>query len=85
MFQDNLFRKLVIDNFAGGGGASTGIELALGFPVDIAVNHDADAIAMHKVNHPYTRHFQEDVFSIDPVSVTGGREVGIAWFEGKGR
>ena len=80
MFQDNLFRKLVVDNFAGGGGASTGIELALGFPVDIAVNHDADAIAMHKVNHPYTRHFQEDVFSIDPVSVTGGREVGIAWF-----
>ena len=80
MFQDNLFRKLVVDNFAGGGGASTGIELALGFPVDIAVNHDADAIAMHKVNHPCTRHFQEDVFSIDPVSVTGGREVGIAWF-----
>lgn len=80
MFQDNLFRKLVVDNFAGGGGASTGIELALGFPVDVAVNHDADAIAMHKVNHPYTRHFQEDVFSIDPVSVTGGREVGIAWF-----
>lgn len=80
MYQDNFFRKLVIDNFAGGGGASTGIELALGFPVDIAVNHDADAIAMHKVNHPYTRHFQEDVFSIDPVSVTGGREVGIAWF-----
>lgn len=80
MFQDNLFRELVVDNFAGGGGASTGMELALGYPVDIAVNHDADAIAMHKVNHPYTRHFQEDVFSIDPVSVTGGREVGIAWF-----
>ena len=46
MYQDNFFRKLVIDNFAGGGGASTGIELALGFPVDIAVNHDADAIAI---------------------------------------
>ena len=80
MFQDNLFRELVMDNFAGGGGASTGMELALGYPVDIAVNHDADAIAMHKVNHPYTRHFQEDVFAIDPEQVTGGRAVGIAWF-----
>lgn len=80
MFQDNLFRELVVDNFAGGGGASTGMELSLGYPVDIAVNHDADAIAMHKVNHPYTRHFQEDVFAIDPLQVTGGRAVGIAWF-----
>ena len=50
MYQDNFFRKLVIDNFAGGGGASTGIELALGFPVDIAVNHDADAIAQRAAN-----------------------------------
>lgn len=80
MFQDNLFRELVVDNFAGGGGASTGMELALGYPVDIAVNHDADAIAMHKVNHQYTLHFQEDVFAIDPEQVTGGRAVGIAWF-----
>ena len=73
MFQDNLLRELVVDNFAGGGGASTGIELALGVPVDIAVNHDADAIAMHKVNHPYTTHYQEDVFAINPEKVTGGR------------
>lgn len=80
MFQDNMLRELVVDNFAGGGGASTGMELALGYPVDIAVNHDGDAIAMHKVNHPYTRHFQEDVFAIDPEKVTGGRPVGIAWF-----
>lgn len=80
MFQDNLFRELVIDNFAGGGGASTGMELALGVPVDIAINHDADAIAMHKVNHPYTMHYQEDVFAIDPETVTGGRPVGAAWF-----
>lgn len=80
MFQDNLLRELVVDNFAGGGGASTGMELALGYPVDIAVNHDGDAIAMHKVNHPYTQHFQEDVFAIDPERVTGGRPVGIAWF-----
>lgn len=79
-YQDNFLRELVVDNFAGGGGASTGMELALGYPVDIAVNHDADAIAMHKVNHPYTRHFQEDVFAIDPEQVTGGRAVGIAWF-----
>ena len=80
MYQDNLLRELVVDNFAGGGGASTGIELALGYPVDIAINHDGDAIAMHKVNHPYTLHFQEDVFAINPEEVTGGRPVGIAWF-----
>lgn len=80
MFQDNFFRELVVDNFAGGGGASTGIELALGYPVDIAVNHDEDAIAMHKVNHPFTTHYQEDVFAINPEQVTGGRPVGIAWF-----
>lgn len=80
MNQDIFFRELVVDNFAGGGGASTGIELALGYPVDIAVNHDGDAVAMHKVNHPYTQHFQEDVFAIDPERVTGGRPVGIAWF-----
>ncbi len=80
MYQDNLFNELIIDNFAGGGGASVGIELATGRPVDIAINHDADAIAMHSVNHPYTQHFQEDVFAIDPEEVTGGRPVGIAWF-----
>lgn len=80
MYQDNLLRELIIDNFAGGGGASTGIELALGVPVDIAINHDADAIAMHRVNHPYTMHYQEDVFAIEPEKITGGRPVGIAWF-----
>ena len=80
MYQDNLFNELIIDNFAGGGGASVGIELATGRPVDIAINHDADAIAVHSVNHPYTQHFQEDVFVINPEEVTGGRPVGIAWF-----
>lgn len=80
MYQDNFFNELIIDNFAGGGGASVGIELATGRPVDIAINHDADAIAMHSVNHPYTQHFQEDVFAINPGEVTGGRPVGIAWF-----
>ena len=80
MYQDNLLRELIIDNFAGGGGASTGIELALGQPVDIAINHNADAIAMHKVNHPYTMHYQEDVFAVVPEVVTGNRPVGVAWF-----
>lgn len=79
-YQDSLLNELIVDNFAGGGGASIGIELAVGRPVDIAVNHDADAVAMHKVNHQYTQHFQEDVFAIDPEKVTGGRPVGIAWF-----
>lgn len=80
MYRDNLFNELIIDNFAGGGGASVGIELAVGRPVDIAINHDADAIAMHRVNHPYTTHYQEDVFAIEPEKVTGGRPVGVAWF-----
>ena len=74
------FHELIVDNFAGGGGASVGIELATGRPVDIAVNHDPDAIAMHMVNHPHTKHYQEDVFAIVPEEVTGGRPVGIAWF-----
>ena len=78
-YQDNFTRELIVDFFAGGGGASIGIELAAGRPVDIAVNHDPDAIAMHKVNHPYTRHFQEDVFAINPEETTGGRPVVIMW------
>ena len=78
-YRDNFLNELIVDNFAGGGGASVGIELAVGRPVDIAVNHDADAIALHKVNHPYTEHYQEDVFAIDPEKVTGGRPVGIMW------
>lgn len=79
-YRDNFLRPLIVDNFAGGGGASVGIELAVGRPVDIAINHDPDAIAMHKVNHPFTRHYQEDVFAIEPEKVTDGRPVGIAWF-----
>ena len=70
----------MVDNFAGGGGASTGIELALGRPIDIAINHDQGAVAMHEVNHPHTRHFCESVWDIDPVKVCGGRPVGLAWF-----
>lgn len=71
---------LVIDNFAGGGGASTGIEAALGRPVDIAINHDAQAVAMHAVNHPATRHFCQSIMAIDPLEATQGQPVLLAWF-----
>lgn len=63
--------ELIIDNFAGGGGASIGIEAGIGRPVDVAINHDAEAIAMHRANHPETKHYTEDVWKIDPVRVTG--------------
>lgn len=76
----DLNAELIVDNFAGGGGASTGIERALGRCVDIAINHDRDALAMHQANHPQTLHLPEDVFAIDPVKVTKGRPVGLAWF-----
>ena len=74
------FDDLVVDNFAGGGGASTGIEAALGRPVDIAINHDHDAIRMHEVNHPHTMHLCESVWDVDPSKVTNGRPIGLAWF-----
>lgn len=76
----DLHAELIVDNFAGGGGASTGIEQALGRCVDIAINHDPEALAMHAANHPQTRHYCEDVFKIDPREVTSGRPVGLAWF-----
>lgn len=72
--------ELIVDNFAGGGGASTGILWATGRHIDIAINHDKSAIAMHQLNHPETRHLAEDVFDVDPVEVCGGRPVGLAWF-----
>ena len=72
--------KLVVDNFAGGGGASTGIEIATGYSVDIAINHDPEAIRMHKTNHPDTKHYCEDVWQVDPVKVCNGRTVALAWF-----
>ena len=71
---------LIIDNFAGGGGASIGIEAAMGRPIDIAVNHDPVAIAMHKVNHPDTLHLCESVWDVDPIQACKGRPVGLAWF-----
>ena len=78
--QISLFEPMIVDNFAGGGGASTGIEMATGHPVDIAINHDESAILMHQRNHPFTKHYQDDVWIIDPIKVTGGRPVHIAWF-----
>ena len=78
--QINLLDEIIVDNFAGGGGASTGIELATGRVVDIAVNHDPDAILMHRTNHPHTMHYQASVWDVDPVEVCRGRPVGLAWF-----
>lgn len=74
-----LARELVVDLFAGGGGASLGIEQALGRHVDIAVNHDAEAVALHQANHPQTLHFVSDVFEVDPRAVCGDRPVGLLW------
>jgi DNA (cytosine-5)-methyltransferase 1 len=72
--------ELVVDNFAGGGGASTGIEAAIGRPVDLAINHDPVALAMHRANHPETRHACENITEVDPREACGGRPVGLAWF-----
>jgi len=73
-------RGLLVDNFAGGGGASKGIELAFGRSVDIAINHDGEALVMHTANHPGTAHYQEDVFDVHPGFITGGRRIELAWF-----
>lgn len=73
-------KELFVDNFAGGGGASTGIEAAIGRSVDIAINHDPDAIAMHKANHPASKHYCEDVWQVDPVEACAGNPVALAWF-----
>lgn len=78
--QTSILDEIIVDNFAGGGGASTGIELATGRVVNIAINHDPDAILMHKTNHPYTEHYQASVWDIDPREVCHGRPVGLAWF-----
>ena len=72
--------ELIVDNFAGGGGASTGIELATGYSVDIAINHDPEAIKMHRANHPNTKHYCENVWAVDPVKACNGHPVGLAWF-----
>lgn len=72
--------EIFVDNFAGGGGASTGIEIAIGRNVEIAINHDPDAIAMHKANHPNTKHYCENVLTVDPIEACNGRPVALAWF-----
>ncbi len=80
MKQPTLFDEIYIDEFAGGGGASTGIEMATGRPIDIAINHDESAIMMHRRNHPFTRHYREDVWAVDPMTATQGRPVRLIWF-----
>ena len=77
--QISMWEEKIVDSFAGGGGASTGIELATGRVVDIAINHDPDAILMHKTNHPHTVHYQASVWDVDPLEVTGGSPVGLLW------
>lgn len=78
--QESLVDEIIVDNFAGGGGASIGIEFATGRRVAIAINHDPDAIRMHRTNHPYTEHLQASVWDVDPVAECRGRPVGLAWF-----
>ena len=80
MVQIGLFDDCFVDSFAGGGGASTGIELATGHPVDVAVNHDEAAIMMHQRNHPFTEHYREDIWKVDPKTAVRGRHVRLAWF-----
>ena len=79
MNQTSFMDEIIVDNFAGGGGASTGIELAAGRPVTIAINHNPAAILLHKTNHPYTEHLQASVWDVDPVEVCRGRPVGLLW------
>lgn len=71
--------ELIIDNFAGGGGTSTGLEAAFGRPVDIAINHDPEALAMHAMNHPRTLHLLESVWDVDPIKVTKNQPVALVW------
>ena len=78
--QETLDGEIIIDSFAGGGGASTGIELALGRIVNAAINHDPAAIRMHEANHPYTEHYQASVWDVNPETVCRGRPVALAWF-----
>jgi DNA (cytosine-5)-methyltransferase 1 len=77
--QLDLGHELIIDNFAGGGGTSTGLEAAFGRPVDIAINHDPEALAMHAMNHPHTKHLCESVWEVDPINVTRNQPVALVW------
>lgn len=71
---------LIVDSFAGGGGASLGIEWAMGRSPDIAINHDAEALAMHAANHPNTHHMSKNIWKVDPLDAVQGQKVDIAWF-----
>jgi DNA (cytosine-5)-methyltransferase 1 len=82
MNNPNLFdapRGLTVDLFAGGGGASSGIEWATGRSPDIAINHDAQAVSLHKANHPLTKHYVSDVYTVDPIQATKGQPVALLW------
>lgn len=76
-----MFRvgEISVDHFAGGGGASTGMEIGTNRPVDIAINHDEVAIELHKKNHPDTEHYHSDIWEVDPVEATRGRPIGALW------
>lgn len=78
--QYSIFDDCFVDSFAGGGGASTGIEMATGHPVDVAINHNEAAIMMHRRNHPFTEHYIEDIWQVDPIAAVRGRHVRLAWF-----
>lgn len=78
--QYSIFDDCFVDSFAGGGGASTGIEMATGHPVDVAINHNEAAIMMHRRNHPFTEHYIEDIWQVDPKTAVRGRHVRLAWF-----
>ena len=80
MNQFSIFDDCFVDSFAGGGGASTGIEMATGHPIDVAINHDEAAIMMHSRNHPFTEHYREDIWAVDPKTAVRGRHVRLAWF-----
>ena len=75
-----MLNEIIVDVFAGGGGASSGIACAVGRSVDVAIDHDPAAIAMHRANHPHTEHYCESVWDVDPIEVCAGRPVGLAWF-----
>lgn len=77
-FDLNFSEKIIVDFFAGGGGASTGLEMGLNRPVHVAVNHNPKAISMHEANHPHAKHYVQDVFVVDPVEICDGYQVG--WF-----
>jgi len=80
-FELNFSEKIIVDFFAGGGGASTGLEIGLNRSVYAAVNHNPKALSMHEMNHPHAKHYVQDVFAVDPVEICDGLPVG--WFHAR--